>query len=271
MHCTCDGSCGRGHAPKLCGKRRYEKRANCNQCKVSYYAIAKRKSTELENVRPPPVVGAPGMHPGIPPSSFHPHLSQQPPPKWGSFTNSLHDGLPKNNPLPSQPKFTTAPRPPIELPQRSSVPQMPTREQLEKWRSFLMEEPATIVVWDDVKDAINSKLDGETSPMSNSSSEADLSSLAPEASTAQPAVPEGKMADANVSATSKHTGEVSKLLECGDLKDPDDLLDDGSFSSIEDGLFDSMLDDMVDDGGWGNFGAKDAPLKTDDSLFAEVF
>jgi hypothetical protein len=41
-HCTCDGSCGRGHSPKSCGNRRYEKRANCNQCKVSYYTLTKR-------------------------------------------------------------------------------------------------------------------------------------------------------------------------------------------------------------------------------------
>jgi len=237
---------------------------------VSYYAIAKRKSAELENVRPPPVVGAHGLHPGISPAPFPPHLQQQQ--KWAGFTSSLHDGLPQNA-MPPQTKFSPPCRPPVEFRQRSTAPEMPTREQLEKWRSFLMEEPAKIVVWDDVKDAINSKHDGETSPMSNSSSEADLMSLAPEASTTQPGVPEGKAADTNVPATAKPVGEEPKLMECGDLKDPDECLKDGSFSSIddEDGLFDSMLDDMVDEDGWGNFGSKDVPLRTDDSLFADVF
>lgn len=274
MHCTCDGSCGRGHAPKLCGKRRYEKRANCNQCKVSYYALTKRKTPDIttlvENMRP---MGHLPMH--RPEAPFH--MMPQPPPNhpnWvnNSFAAPVHDGgVRSTENVGSQAPPMCVPRPHVRQQETTTFPPKPKREELEKWRRFLMEEPMKIVVWDDVKEAIN-KQAGESSPISNVSSEADLMSLAPVEASAANATHQPLKAD----------GET-KMFDCGTLKDPDDGRtgdsrddDQGSFSSIDDedeGLFTSLLDDMdVENSEWSNFAGIEGAVKAvEENLFNEVF
>ncbi len=272
MHCTCDGSCGRGHAPKLCGKRRYEKRANCNQCKVSYYALTKRTSPEVaaapnENVCPTGF--APMHHPQATYVPIHPPPPPPNPPNWGvgSATISPHEGaFVASHPEPthSQPPLL------VHAPQlvqhqnatvTSTFPPKPKREELEKWRKFLMEEPMKIVVWEDVKEAIKNEHAVEDSPpMSNSSSEADLTSLAPvEVSHA-------------ATSTKPLTAGENKMFDRA-LKDCDNGWEDrrdetqGSFSSIdddeEDGLLNSLLNDMeAQESEWtSSFGRKEGSLK----------
>jgi hypothetical protein len=174
-------------------------------------------------------------------------------------------------------------------PEASTFPPKPKREELEKWRRFLMEEPPTIVVWDDVKEAIakhNAKMkkdDGDSSTMSNVSSEADLMSLAPnEAGQTTPPVANAAAATHRMKSHLPTGGDVmmnpptteTNMMDCGDLKDPDTTGDGGgSFSSIdEDGLFNCLLDDMeAEDGGWDSFPGKEAGLKSEETPFTEVF
>jgi hypothetical protein len=272
MHCTCDGSCGRGHAPKLCGKRRYEKRANCNQCKVSYYALTKRTSPEVaaassENVYP---TGFPPMHP--PQTTYVPVHPPPPPPNpsncgGGSVTISPHEGAfvaTQPEPTHSQPPFLVhAPQLVQQQSTRvtSTFPPKPKREELEKWRKFLMEEPMKIVVWEDVKEAINEHAVKDSPPMSNSSSEADLTSLALV-----------ELSHAAAFTKPFTAGSENKMFDRA-LKDCDNGWEDrrdemqGSFSSIddeeEDGLLNSLLDDMeAQESEWtSSFGRKEGSLK----------
>jgi hypothetical protein len=124
-----------------------------------------------------------------------------------------------------------------------------------------MEEPMKIVVWEDVKEAIKNEHAVEDSPpMSNSSSEADLTSLAPvEVSHA-------------ATSTKPLTAGENKMFDRA-LKDCDNGWEDrrdetqGSFSSIdddeEDGLLNSLLNDMeAQESEWtSSFGRKEGSLK----------
>jgi len=242
IHCTCDGSCGRGHAPKLCGNRRYEKRANCNQCKVAYYCTKRKNAELMENAlpKPPPLMNAHNLPSAVPPAN-----------KLGRHKPLMEQDVLK--------KTLIKPAPAMKKIKRENlVPLLPPAPPMDAYTSFgthvdeeapfMQGPPETVVDWEDVWRASALSLgetigNGSSSPMSSASSEADLMSLAPE----------------------YENGPCeTKMYECSDLKDPD-------LCQPDDGLFNCLLDDM-EVGNWGNFDVEDAKADFNtDKLFADVF
>jgi hypothetical protein len=252
IHCTCDGSCGRGHEPKLCGNRRYEKRANCNQCKVAYYCT-KRKNAELmvtaAPTAPPPLNNNHSLSLSHPPQPMHPSLLEQDmlkknrtkaPPAHSTANKKV-----KREHAVSQPhthhQIMAYPPPPVHHESYMTYSMAPSMHHHTPFMQH--QHQAAPVDWEDAWRASSFSVDscladGGSSPMSSASSEADLTSLVPD--------------------FGDSTGGESRMYECNDLKDPD-LCDVGD----KDGLFNCLLDDM-ENGNWDSF-VENTPL------FADVF
>jgi len=235
IHCTCDGSCGRGHAPKLCGNRRYEKRANCNQCKVAYYCTKRKNAELMENAVPTtPLLHTHNLVSTAPPTQKINHASLL---KSEKIISSTIKKMKREVVAPLLP-----PPPPMDVYSPFGV--SPIGE------TFMAGTPETVVDWEDVWRASALALDdtlvdsGASSPMSSASSEADLMSLAPEY--------ENNRCGTN-------------LYDCTDLKDPD--LGHGQHL-CKDALFSDLLDDMVVGNWGGSFDDAKGYFNTD-KLFAD--
>jgi hypothetical protein len=69
-HCTCDGTCGNGHAPSRCGQSRYKKETHCNGCR-SGEGHDKRREQRVHGLpsaappRPAPAQGWPQTGRGV--------------------------------------------------------------------------------------------------------------------------------------------------------------------------------------------------------------